>query len=163
MLEHMTISPSELHCVFHLKKLLVENIIISSDWEHASSRMPHFSASSFWVAIGFARDELIIALLVTILQANNCYIFPGLALGCLLSGAIRIHDEMILRAGARLLLIFTLLMTSLQTFQSECSSSICMPNSVIGLRSPIQIWISNNNNWNKGVGDEARRIWVGIY
>jgi hypothetical protein len=34
-----------------------------------------------------------------LLQANNCYIFPGVALGCLLSGATRCNDEMFLRAG----------------------------------------------------------------
>lgn len=35
-------------------------------------------------------------------EANNCYIFPGVALGCLLSGATRCNDEMFLRAAEAL-------------------------------------------------------------
>ena len=33
------------------------------------------------------------------LQSNNCYIFPGMGLGCMISGAIRVHDDMFLAAG----------------------------------------------------------------
>lgn len=33
------------------------------------------------------------------LQSNNCYIFPGMGLGCVISGAIRVHDDMFLAAG----------------------------------------------------------------
>ena len=32
-------------------------------------------------------------------QSNNCYIFPGMGLGCVISGAIRVHDDMFLAAG----------------------------------------------------------------
>lgn len=35
-------------------------------------------------------------------QANNCYIFPGLGLGLVISGAIRVHDEMLLVASEAL-------------------------------------------------------------
>ncbi|KAG0603904.1 hypothetical protein M758_10G129600 [Ceratodon purpureus] len=35
-------------------------------------------------------------------EANNCYIFPGVAFGCLISGATRCHDEMFLRAAETL-------------------------------------------------------------
>ncbi|XP_028054701.1 NADP-dependent malic enzyme-like isoform X1 [Camellia sinensis] len=31
-------------------------------------------------------------------QANNAYIFPGFSLGFVISGAIRVHDEMLLAA-----------------------------------------------------------------
>jgi malate dehydrogenase (oxaloacetate-decarboxylating)(NADP+) len=33
------------------------------------------------------------------MQSNNCYIFPGMGLGCVVSGAIRVHDDMFLAAG----------------------------------------------------------------
>jgi len=33
------------------------------------------------------------------LQSNNAYIFPGMGLGCVVSGAIRVHDDMFLAAG----------------------------------------------------------------
>lgn len=33
------------------------------------------------------------------LKANNAYIFPGLGLGVIISGAIRVHDDMLLVAG----------------------------------------------------------------
>lgn len=32
------------------------------------------------------------------LQANNAYIFPGFGLGLIMSGAIRVHDDMLLAA-----------------------------------------------------------------
>lgn len=32
-------------------------------------------------------------------QANNAYIFPGFGLGLVISGAIRVHDDMLLAAG----------------------------------------------------------------
>ncbi|CAL9105695.1 malic enzyme [Musa troglodytarum] len=35
-------------------------------------------------------------------QANNAYIFPGLGLGLVISGAIRVHDEMLLAASEAL-------------------------------------------------------------
>nr|BAC54101.1 cytosolic NADP-malic enzyme [Lithospermum erythrorhizon] len=35
-------------------------------------------------------------------QANNCYIFPGLGFGLLISGAIRVHDDMLLAASEAL-------------------------------------------------------------
>jgi malate dehydrogenase (oxaloacetate-decarboxylating)(NADP+) len=33
------------------------------------------------------------------IQSNNAYIFPGLGLGLVISGAIRVHDDMLLAAG----------------------------------------------------------------
>ncbi|KAI5662762.1 hypothetical protein M9H77_22085 [Catharanthus roseus] len=35
-------------------------------------------------------------------QANNCYIFPGFGLGLVMSGAIRVHDDMLLVASEAL-------------------------------------------------------------
>jgi malate dehydrogenase (oxaloacetate-decarboxylating)(NADP+) len=35
-------------------------------------------------------------------QANNAYIFPGFGLGLLMSGAIRVHDDMLLAASEAL-------------------------------------------------------------
>ncbi len=35
------------------------------------------------------------------MQSNNCYIFPGMGLGCVISGAIRVHDDMFLAAGKK--------------------------------------------------------------
>ncbi|CAL9100945.1 unnamed protein product [Musa textilis] len=35
-------------------------------------------------------------------QANNAYIFPGFGLGVVISGAIRVHDEMLLAASQAL-------------------------------------------------------------
>ena len=42
---------------------------------------------------------LVCAQTCTVLQSNNCYIFPGIGLGCAISGAIRVHDDMFLAAG----------------------------------------------------------------
>ena len=35
------------------------------------------------------------------IQANNAYIFPGFGLGLVISGAIRVHDDMLLAACKR--------------------------------------------------------------
>lgn len=32
-------------------------------------------------------------------QANNAYIFPGFGLGVIMSGTIRVHDDLLLAAG----------------------------------------------------------------
>jgi len=32
-------------------------------------------------------------------QANNAYIFPGFGLGLIMSGTIRVHDDLLLAAG----------------------------------------------------------------
>ena len=37
-------------------------------------------------------------LLIHFIQANNAYIFPGFGLGLIMSGAIRVHDDMLLAA-----------------------------------------------------------------
>ena len=47
--------------------------------------------------VGLTKDSLLCLLLWSI-QANNAYIFPGLGLGLVISGAIRVHDEMLLAA-----------------------------------------------------------------
>lgn len=44
-----------------------------------------------WVLIVF------FDILLTI-QANNAYIFPGFGLGLIMSGTIRVHDDMLLAA-----------------------------------------------------------------
>lgn len=36
--------------------------------------------------------------LIHFIQANNAYIFPGFGLGLIISGAIRVHDDMLLAA-----------------------------------------------------------------
>jgi malic enzyme len=48
----------------------------------------------------FVGDGLIFAL--HFVQSNNCYIFPGMGLGCVISGAIRVHDDMFLAAAEAL-------------------------------------------------------------
>ena len=35
------------------------------------------------------------------LKANNAYTFPGTGLGVIISGAIRVHDDMLLTAGKK--------------------------------------------------------------
>jgi malic enzyme len=37
-------------------------------------------------------------LIILFIQANNAYIFPGFGLGLIISGAIRVHDDMLLAA-----------------------------------------------------------------
>jgi len=37
-------------------------------------------------------------MLSLLFQANNAYIFPGFGLGLVISGAIRVHDDMLLAA-----------------------------------------------------------------
>lgn len=41
------------------------------------------------------------------MQSNNAYIFPGFGLGIVMSGAIRVHDDMLL-AACKLLIWETL-------------------------------------------------------
>ncbi|KAF5808422.1 putative malic enzyme, NAD-binding, NAD(P)-binding domain superfamily [Helianthus annuus] len=41
-------------------------------------------------------------------QSNNAYIFPGLGLGLIISGAIRVHDDMLLAASEALAAQITL-------------------------------------------------------
>ena len=41
---------------------------------------------------------LIVISLFDVIQANNAYIFPGFGLGVIISGAIRVHDDMLLAA-----------------------------------------------------------------
>jgi len=55
-----------------------------------------FAAGSPFPPVKYGGKEYVIG------EANNCYIFPGVALGCLLSGATRCHDEMFLRAAEAL-------------------------------------------------------------
>ncbi|KAJ7553937.1 hypothetical protein O6H91_06G119300 [Diphasiastrum complanatum] len=40
-------------------------------------------------------------------QANNAYIFPGMGLGCIIAGVIRIHDDMFLKAAEALASLVT--------------------------------------------------------
>ncbi|EFJ35359.1 hypothetical protein SELMODRAFT_142026 [Selaginella moellendorffii] len=40
-------------------------------------------------------------------QSNNAYIFPGIGLGCTMSGAIRVHDDMFLKAAEALAALVT--------------------------------------------------------
>lgn len=35
---------------------------------------------------------------IFMVQANNAYVFPGFGLGLIISGAIRVHDDMLLAA-----------------------------------------------------------------
>jgi len=37
-------------------------------------------------------------LIILFIQANNAYISPGFGLGLIISGAIRVHDDMLLAA-----------------------------------------------------------------
>lgn len=45
------------------------------------------------------KPKLILFILHFAIQANNAYIFPGFGLGLIMSGAIRVHDDMLLAAG----------------------------------------------------------------
>ncbi|XP_043722734.1 NADP-dependent malic enzyme isoform X1 [Telopea speciosissima] len=51
-------------------------------------------------------------------QSNNAYIFPGLGLGLLISGAIRVHDEMLLAASEGL---------AAQVTQEHCDKGLLYP------------------------------------
>lgn len=51
-----------------------------------------------------------------VLQSNNAYIFPGMGLGCVISGAIRVHDDMFLAAGT--------CFSSLSKAGEECQAEI---------------------------------------
>ena len=42
--------------------------------------------------------HLILVFFFFLIQANNAYIFPGLGLGLIMSGTIRVHDDMLLAA-----------------------------------------------------------------
>ncbi|KAM0036807.1 NADP-dependent malic enzyme [Helianthus debilis subsp. tardiflorus] len=46
--------------------------------------------------------------IVSLSQSNNAYIFPGLGLGLIISGAIRVHDDMLLAASEALAAEITL-------------------------------------------------------
>ncbi|KAM0053265.1 NADP-dependent malic enzyme [Helianthus debilis subsp. tardiflorus] len=46
--------------------------------------------------------------IVSLSQSNNAYIFPGLGLGLIISGAIRVHDDMLLAASEALAAQITL-------------------------------------------------------
>ncbi len=52
-------------------------------WQHNLLRISWFMLTMFYM------------------QSNNCYIFPGMGLGCVISGAIRVHDDMFLAAGTK--------------------------------------------------------------
>lgn len=41
---------------------------------------------------------LTLLLFFFLIQSNNAYIFPGFGLGLIISGAIRVHDDMLLAA-----------------------------------------------------------------
>ena len=43
-------------------------------------------------------------LYIELYQANNAYIFPGFGLGVVISGAVRVTDDMVLAAGKHNLL-----------------------------------------------------------
>jgi malate dehydrogenase (oxaloacetate-decarboxylating)(NADP+) len=55
-----------------------------------------FASGSPFPPVKYEGKEYIIG------EANNCYIFPGVAMGCLIAGATRCHDEMFLRAAEAL-------------------------------------------------------------
>jgi malate dehydrogenase (oxaloacetate-decarboxylating)(NADP+) len=46
----------------------------------------------------YQKFTIISGLHLQIIQANNAYIFPGFGLGLIMSGAIRVHDDMLLAA-----------------------------------------------------------------
>ena len=49
-------------------------------------------------------DRLSCDLYIELYQANNAYIFPGFGLGVVISGAVRVTDDMVLAAGKHNLL-----------------------------------------------------------
>jgi len=46
----------------------------------------------------FRMEQLLILFSPCDIQANNCYIFPGFGFGLVMSGTIRVHDDMLLAA-----------------------------------------------------------------
>ena len=52
----------------------------------------------------FRQFEIVTFTLNYIYQANNTYIFPGFGLGVVISGAVRVTDDMVLAAGKHNLL-----------------------------------------------------------
>jgi malate dehydrogenase (oxaloacetate-decarboxylating)(NADP+) len=55
-----------------------------------------FASGSPFPPVTYGGKKFVIA------QSNNCYIFPGMGLGCVISGAIRVHDDMFLAAAESL-------------------------------------------------------------
>jgi malic enzyme len=53
-------------------------------------------------------------------QANNAYIFPGFGLGVVISGAIRVKDDMVLAAGNSISVVPLLCWTALTLFCFRC-------------------------------------------
>ena len=66
---------------------------------YASGQVLKSSSNSllflFFNLLNSITSYLILSLLI---QANNAYIFPGFGLGLVISGAIRVHDDMLLAA-----------------------------------------------------------------
>lgn len=58
----------------------------------------HINMKTFPVFIMITKDWGLTVSPFIFIQANNAYIFPGLGLGLIMSGAIRVHDDMLLAA-----------------------------------------------------------------
>lgn len=56
------------------------------------------NSSRFEPSFEFTRTNMILLFPYYLIQANNAYIFPGFGLGLIISGAIRVHDDMLLAA-----------------------------------------------------------------